>query len=81
MSSTGKEPTCDSNMRRYFENYILVDIGANLTNRKFSRDLESVIARAKDSGIINYYIFNIHRVKSIYFFVECQQIAHTLFIS
>ncbi|CAH1393686.1 unnamed protein product [Nezara viridula] len=51
MSATDKEPTCDSNMKRYFENYILVDVGANLTNRKFSRDLESVIARAKDAGV------------------------------
>nr|ADD38159.1 Deoxyribonuclease tatD [Lepeophtheirus salmonis] len=32
-------------------NYIIVDIGANLTNKKFSRDLDSVIQRAKDSGV------------------------------
>ncbi|GAB6028418.1 hypothetical protein CHUAL_002578 [Chamberlinius hualienensis] len=31
--------------------YILIDIGANLTNKKFSRDLESVIRRAKDAGV------------------------------
>lgn len=54
MSATDKEATCDSNMKRYFENYILVDVGANLTNRKFSRDLESVIARAKDAGNLEY---------------------------
>lgn len=32
------------------ESYILVDIGANLTNKKYSRDLEAVIRRAKDAG-------------------------------
>lgn len=30
--------------------YILVDIGANLTNSKYSRDLDSVVERAKDAG-------------------------------
>lgn len=30
--------------------YLIVDIGANLTNRKFAKDLDSVIQRAKDSG-------------------------------
>jgi len=33
------------------EGYILVDIGANLTNKKFSRDLHSVVQRAKDVGV------------------------------
>ena len=32
-------------------NYILIDIGANLSNKKFSRDLEAVLARAKDAGV------------------------------
>nr|CAG4637103.1 EOG090X080R [Ceriodaphnia reticulata]SVE73001.1 EOG090X080R [Ceriodaphnia reticulata] len=31
--------------------YILVDIGANLTNSKYSRDLDSVVERAKDAGV------------------------------
>ena len=31
--------------------YILVDIGANLTNSKYSRDLDSVVERAKDAGL------------------------------
>lgn len=30
--------------------YLLVDIGANLTNRKFAKDLDSVLQRARDSG-------------------------------
>ncbi|XP_057670689.1 3'-5' ssDNA/RNA exonuclease TatD [Diorhabda carinulata] len=38
-------------MEKYYENYILIDIGANLTNKKYSRDLDSVIQRAKDSGV------------------------------
>ena len=33
------------------DNYIIVDIGANLTSKKFARDLDSVIKRAKDSGM------------------------------
>lgn len=33
------------------ENYILVDIGANLTNKKFVKDLDSVIARARNAGL------------------------------
>lgn len=31
--------------------YLLIDIGANLTNRKFNRDLESVLQRAEDVGV------------------------------
>lgn len=33
------------------EGYVLVDIGANLTNKKFSRDLDSVVQRAHDAGV------------------------------
>lgn len=40
----------ESNMEKCYENYILVDIGANLTHKKFMKDLDSVIRRAKDSG-------------------------------
>ena len=43
--------TNNKNMEQCYENYILVDVGANLTNKKYSRDLESVIQRARDSGI------------------------------
>ncbi|KAI1278038.1 3'-5' ssDNA/RNA exonuclease TatD [Halotydeus destructor] len=31
--------------------YFIVDIGANLTNKKYSRDLDQVVQRAKDSGV------------------------------
>lgn len=37
-------------MEQCYENLIVIDIGANLTNKKYSRDLESVIQRAKDAG-------------------------------
>lgn len=37
-------------MEKCYENYILVDVGANLTNKKYTRDLESVIQRARDAG-------------------------------
>lgn len=33
------------------DSYILVDICANLVNKKFSRDLETVVQRAKDAGV------------------------------
>lgn len=39
-----------SNMEKCYENYILIDVGANLTNKKYGRDLDSVIQRARDSG-------------------------------
>ncbi|CAH0551827.1 unnamed protein product [Brassicogethes aeneus] len=41
----------NDNMEKCYENYILIDVGANLTNKKYSRDLDSVIQRAKDSGV------------------------------
>lgn len=37
-------------MKHCFENLIVIDAGANLTNKKYSRDLDSVIQRAKDAG-------------------------------
>ncbi|OTF82387.1 hypothetical protein BLA29_014876 [Euroglyphus maynei] len=33
------------------DHYLLIDIGANLTNRKFQRDLQSVLQRAEDVGV------------------------------
>lgn len=40
----------DDEMKHCYENLIVVDVGANLTNKKYTRDLDSVIQRAKDSG-------------------------------
>lgn len=37
-------------MKHCYENLILIDVGANLTNKKYSRDLDTVIQRAQDSG-------------------------------
>lgn len=38
--------------------YLLIDTGANLINRKFSRDLESILKRAEDVGEYRkYYSF------------------------
>ncbi|XP_037942420.1 3'-5' ssDNA/RNA exonuclease TatD [Teleopsis dalmanni] len=38
-------------LKHCFDNLIVIDAGANLTNKKYSRDLESVIQRAKDAGV------------------------------
>lgn len=38
-------------MKHCFENLIVIDVGANLTNKKYSRDLDSVVQRAKDAGV------------------------------
>lgn len=40
----------DDNMSKCYENLIVIDAGANLTNKKYSRDLDSVVQRAKDAG-------------------------------
>ncbi|XP_023016884.1 3'-5' ssDNA/RNA exonuclease TatD [Leptinotarsa decemlineata] len=41
----------ETEMEKCYENYIIIDVGANLTNKKYSRDLDSVVQRAKDSGV------------------------------
>lgn len=38
-------------MKQCYENLIVIDAGSNLTNKKYSRDLDSVIQRAKDAGM------------------------------
>ena len=40
-----------TSMMDKLSNYIIVDIGANLTNKKFSRDLDQVIQRAREAGV------------------------------
>lgn len=37
-------------IKENYDNYLLIDVGSNMVNKKFSRDLESVLQRAKDSG-------------------------------
>lgn len=62
MSSTNSEP--GSNLQQCYENYVLIDVGANLINKKFSRDLDSVIKRAKDAGkdckLLSHLLFVAH---------------------
>ena len=48
--SNSEEQNGKGKLMKQLDNYIIVDVGANLTNKKFSRDLDSVIQRAKDSG-------------------------------
>lgn len=50
-SKSDEAAAAASAMSRCYENYILVDVGANLTNKKYSRDLDSVVQRAKDAGV------------------------------
>lgn len=50
-TSNSEENAMSSAMTQCYENYIIVDVGANLTNKKNSRDLDSVIQRAKDAGV------------------------------
>ena len=45
-----KDETNGKGLMKKLNNYIIVDVGANLTNKKFSRDLDAVIQRAKDAG-------------------------------
>lgn len=42
----------DDSMKHCFENLIVIDVGANLTNKKYSRDLDSVVQRARDAGTL-----------------------------
>merc|ERR1712042_121291 len=48
---TGAPVSGTPTMMDNLSNYIIVDIGANLTNKKFSRDLDQVIQRATDAGV------------------------------
>lgn len=55
-------------MKHCYENLILIDAGANLTNKKYSRDLDAVIQRAQDSGTPNAFHmpFRFHRFRIYY---------------
>lgn len=62
----------EDSMHQCYDNYVIVDIGANLTNKKYSRDLDSVIQRAKDAGkhtaILIIYVLQFFSA-AMYFFV------------
>ena len=47
---SSQEQKDNGKLMKQLNNYIIVDVGANLTNKKFSRDLDAVIQRAKDAG-------------------------------
>lgn len=49
----------DQSMEQCYENLIVIDIGANLTNKKYSRDLDSVVQRAKDAGMLKQVLSEI----------------------
>ncbi|XP_014355992.1 3'-5' ssDNA/RNA exonuclease TatD [Papilio machaon] len=48
---TSEETQIPEELKGCYENLIVIDIGANLTNKKYGRDLDSVIQRAKDAGV------------------------------
>lgn len=47
---TSEETQISEELKGCYENLIVIDIGANLTNKKYGRDLDSVVQRAKDAG-------------------------------
>lgn len=47
---TSEETQISEELKGCYENLIVIDIGANLTNKKYGRDLDSVLQRAKDAG-------------------------------
>lgn len=53
MAATNESSVDD--MKHCYENLILIDVGANLTNKKYSRDLDAVVQRAQDSGQFSSY--------------------------
>lgn len=50
------QPTQSKDVTHRYDNLIVVDVGANLTNKKYSKDLDSVIQRAKDSGVLKIIV-------------------------
>ncbi|KAL0868921.1 hypothetical protein ABMA27_007251 [Loxostege sticticalis] len=48
---TSEETHISEELKGCYENLIVIDIGANLTNKKYGRDLDSVVQRAKDAGV------------------------------
>lgn len=47
---TPTSATPESSFKHLYENLILIDLAANLVHKKYSRDQENVIQRAKDAG-------------------------------
>lgn len=59
------EESVVDDMKHCYENLILIDVGANLTNKKYSRDLDAVVQRAQDSG----QLLNIHLGIFLFLFI------------
>jgi len=51
MSKTALTDHIGEPITESFDNYLLIDIGANLTSKKYGRDLDSVLQRAKEAGV------------------------------
>lgn len=49
-TTTAPTATPETSYKHLYENLILVDVAANLVHKKYARDQESVIQRAKDAG-------------------------------
>lgn len=64
--------TIKYSIKENYDNYLLIDVGSNMVNKKFSRDLESVLLRAKDSGMFrtvyesNLFFFHFHLFSSTF---------------
>ena len=57
----------------------MIDIGVNLTNSRFDKDREQVIARAKERGVTNLLITGTNVAESRQALLLCQQDANYLF--
>lgn len=64
--ATNEESVVD-NMKHCYENLILIDVGANLTNKKYSRDLDAVVQRAQDSGLFYELSFVMEIFVNVFF--------------
>ena len=52
--------------------FVITDCGANLTNKKFFRDLDLVLKRSKDSGMENFHFRpNLFILRPCYRFLFC----------
>lgn len=58
MSNEQNIDTNASNMEHCYENLILIDCGSNLANKKYGRDLDQVLKRAKDAGKWGVWFLN-----------------------
>lgn len=48
-----------SNMEHCYENLILIDCGSNLANKKYARDLDQILKRAKEAGQVSFLLIRL----------------------